>query len=125
MTLDTEIPGSPGSIESAAHWLSGTLAPSVSKASDALNSARGDAESDWDGDAGSAFASTMRSASAKADDLHGSTTEVARGLDTYAGSLRRAQDRMADIRDAASGAGLTVHGYVIENPGAGPSRPGR
>lgn len=124
MTLDTEVPGSPGSIESAAHWLSGTLAPSVSKASDALHSARGDAQSDWDGEAGSAFAATMRSASAKADDLHGSAREVARSLDTYAGSLRGAQDRMADIRDAASGAGLTVHGSVIENPGPGPTRPG-
>ncbi|QWZ09280.1 hypothetical protein KRR39_05705 [Nocardioides panacis] len=124
MTLDTEIPGSPGSIESAAHWLSGTLAPSVSKASDALNSARGDAQSDWDGEAGSAFASTMRGASAKADDLHGAATDVARSLDSYAGSLRGAQDKMADIRDAASAAGLTVHGKVIENPGPGPTRPG-
>ncbi len=124
MSLDTEIPGSPGSIESAARWLSGTLAPSVLKASDALNSARGDAQSDWDGGAGAAFASTMRTASGKADDLDSSTTEVAGALDGYAGSLRSAQHKMADIRAVAAGAGLTVHGFVIENPGAGPARPG-
>jgi len=124
VSLDTEVKGAPASIEAAGHWLSGTLAPAVVRASDALNSARGDAESDWDGPAGGAFASSMRSASRKSDDLSDSAKDVGTALDTYAGSLRSAQDRMADIRDAAAGAGLTVHGYVIENPGAGPARPG-
>lgn len=124
MSLDTEITGNPASIESAADWLSGTLAPTVSRAGDALHSARGDAESDWDGSAGSAFASTMRTASRRTEDLHASATDVAHGLDAYAGSLRTAQHGMADVRGAAAAGGLTVHGFVIENPGPGPSRPG-
>jgi uncharacterized protein YukE len=124
MSLDTEITGSPASIESAAQWLSGTLAPSVMKAADSLHTARGDAASDWDGDAGTAFAASMRTASGKAEDLHATSRDVARGLDTYAASLRSAQEAMAGIRRAAAAAGLAVHGFLIEEPGPGPSRPG-
>lgn len=124
MSLDTEVTGDPGSVESASRWLSGTLGPSVQTGADTLVSARSDADSDWDGDAGRAFSSSMRTAAVRADDLHSTVTDVANAIDTYAAELRTAQNRMVDVREVAAAGGLAVHGFTIENPGAGPTRPG-
>ncbi len=124
MSLDTEIKGSPASVESASSWLRGSLAPAVESGADALVSARNNAESDWGGLAGPAFSAQMRSGATVTDDLSTTVKAAAGNLDSYAAALRRAQNSMADIRSTASGAGLTVSGFVIENPGAGPANPG-
>lgn len=56
MSLDTEIKGNPASVEAAGTWLTSTLAPQVDSSVDALAEARKEAEADWDGPAGVAFA---------------------------------------------------------------------
>jgi hypothetical protein len=124
MSLDTEIKGSPGSVESASSWLRGSLAPAVASGADALVSARSSADADWGGDAGPAFSAQMRSGATVTDELSTRVRAAAGDLDAYASALRRAQNSMADIRSAASGAGLTVSGFVIANPGPGPAAPG-
>jgi uncharacterized protein YukE len=121
--IDTEIKGKPGSVESAASWLRGSAATGISEGAHALQRARSEATSDWGGDAGPAFASRMQSAHGKATALQDNATRCASALDSYAGSLRSCQDRMTGIRERAAGAGLTVHGFVIQDPGPGPARP--
>jgi hypothetical protein len=125
VSVDTEIKGSPASIEGAAEWLRGTLGKAISSGADALAGARSTAASDWDGEAGRSFTSTMGSAVDRADTLEAAASSVAGSLDAYATRLGSLQHRMADIRGAASAAGLTVSGYVIEDPGPGPANPGQ
>lgn len=124
MSLDTEIKGSPSSVESASTWLRDSLSPAVESGADALVSARNDADAEWGGQAGPAFSSQMRSGATATDELDTALKAAAGNLDAYAAELRRAQNSMADIRGAASGAGLTVSGFTIENPGPGPANPG-
>ena len=125
MPVDTEITGSPASIEGAADWLRGTLAKAVTGGADAMAAARSTAGSDWQGETGSAFAATMGSGVHRVDALASAATGVAGALEAYAARLTRLQHRMADIRGTAQGAGLTVSGYVVEEPGPGPADPGR
>lgn len=124
MALDTEITGDPASVERASTWLRGTLAPGVDGAADALVAARKSADSDWNGDAGPAFSAQMRTASTRTDELTTLVKKSAASCEQYASRLRTAQDRMAAVREAASAAGLAVHGFTIENPGPGPGDPG-
>lgn len=124
MPVDTEIPGSSTSVEAAADWLRSTLGTAVASGADALAAARSTAASEWQGETGSAFASTMGSAVGRADALATAASGVAGALDAFASRLDSLQQRMADIRGAAQGAGLTVSAYVIEDPGAGPADPG-
>lgn len=124
MPVDTEIPGSSTSVEAAADWLRSTLGAAVASGADALAAARSTAASEWQGETGSAFASTMGSAVGRADALATAASGVAGALDAFASRLDSLQQRMADIRGAAQGAGLTVSAYVIEDPGAGPADPG-
>lgn len=103
----------------------GGLAEGLSVAgADALTSARNDAESDWHGEAGSAFAERMRSASTPTRDLQVGIVAVAREVEGYGHAVRIAQERMAGIRAAAMAGGLVVSGFAIEEPGAGPPDPG-
>ena len=124
MSLDTEIPGSAASVESVALWLRERIAPAVSAGADALVFAESGARSDWHGPAGSAFRSRVRHGTGATRDLDTRIAAAAGGLDDYAGALRHAQHRMADIRRAASAQGLTVSGFVIEHPGPCPGHPG-
>ena len=124
MSLDTEIKGDPASVERAGTWLSSTLGPEVDSSVDALHKARKEAEADWDGPAGSAFASTMRSSATKATTLHGQVTDTGRTLTTFGAQLRAAQHDMAEVRRTARTAGLQVNGFVIIDPGLGPAKPG-
>ena len=124
MSLDTEIPGSAASVESVALWLRERVAPAVSSGADALVFAESGARSDWHGPAGSAFRSRVRHGTGATRDLDTRIAAAAGSLDDYAGALRHAQHRMADIRWAAAAAGLTVSGFVIEHPGPCPGHPG-
>jgi uncharacterized protein YukE len=123
MGIDTEIKGTPTSIDSAADWLRGTLGTAVDAGADALVAARSTARSDWDGEAGRSFTSTMATAADRADALSTVATSVAGSLDAYATRLRNLQQRMAQIRATAQDAGLDVAGSVIHSPGNGPARP--
>jgi hypothetical protein len=124
VSLDTEITGEPASIRSASTWLRDTLAPALDGSIDALNDARKTAASDWQGATGSAFAGAMSRGVSEVDPIHAGVQRVAGCFDDFAGSLQSCQGRMESIRGAARAAGLTVAGFVIQDPGAGPAHPG-
>ena len=124
MAIETEIEGSPASIRSAASWLSGTLQPAVERGSDSLVAARRAAGSDWRGATSEAFVGAMSRAVTQTDHLEQGVREVRGAFDDYADALDRCQNRMTAIRQDARGAGLTVSGFTIESPGAGPPHPG-
>ena len=123
MSVDTEIQGSPASIASAATWLRDSLAVAVGSAADRMNDARKSADDSWQGEAGDQFSSCMAGARDKTDDLESATTTMANDLDEFAEKLRGCQSDMATIRSDAAAAGLTVTGFVIDDPGPGPTRP--
>lgn len=122
--IDTEVKGEPASIDSAAKWLRGTLALGVDGAANALASAKRTAGADWGGDAGPAFSAQMGKGANATDDLVTKVKSSATSCEAFANKMRNAQDRMATIRETASSADLTVRGFVIEDPGAGPGHPG-
>lgn len=124
MALDTEIRGEPGAVERAASWLRGTLKPAVDRCGDVLARSSSRAGSSWRSPAGDGFGATAREAVGKADGLTADIGSAANALDGFAAAIRAAQSDMADIRARASDAGLTVHGFDIEQPGEGPDRPG-
>src|SRR5262245_580360 len=99
--LDTEITGEPVSISSAALWLSATAAVGVEDGAQALRRARQEADADWAGDAGPAFGAKMTGAHDKVSGLHRRVTALADSLESFAGSMRACQNRMADIRGSA------------------------
>lgn len=124
MSIDTELKGSPDSIDSAARWLDRTLGAAVGGGGELVATARSVASSDWDGAAATGFVSRMGVAVEKFDLVHDSVSSAARELAAYADTLRRLQARMAEIRASARAAGLTVSAYVVEPPGAPPTHPG-
>lgn len=124
MGLDTEIKGSPSSVRAAAGWITGSLGPAVDRGVDALLDAGRTAGGDWRGDTGTAFADAMGRGAKQADRVQQLGAEVARAFEDFAGTLQRCQHAMADIRREASDAGLTVAGFVIQDPGPGPADPG-
>ncbi len=123
MSIETEIKGSPSSVEGAATWLRGSLEPKLTAAADAANSSRRTAEMSWDSVAGEEFVDMAKRARDKVDDLASAAKKMAGDLDDFAEKLKRAQEQMGDVRTTARGAGLTVSGFVVEHPGAGPARP--
>ncbi|MCV7431995.1 WXG100 family type VII secretion target [Mycolicibacterium bacteremicum] len=116
MPIDTYIEGSPGSVRAAAEWLRSTLAGKVSQTVDQIHSARTAASGDWKGDAGSAFVARMTTGASKAEGLETAIRDSAQAIDNFAGELQRAQSQMQSVRDNAAGAGLTVSGFVIQDP---------
>lgn len=123
MSVDTEILGSPGSVEGIADWLRGRLAAALGEAADRANDARRAASGSWRSEAGDEFVEVMSGARGKIDDLESATRTMSEDLDTFASKLRRCQDMMGEVRSSARGHGLTVAGFIVQHPGAGPSRP--
>jgi len=121
--VDTEITGSPGSIEGTASWLRDTLAPSVSSAADAMTSARSTASASWNTTAGYNFFSVASRAIRTTDDLESAVKTLADDLDGFAGKLRRCQEDMTQARQDARDGDLTVDGFVVRNPGPGLATP--
>jgi uncharacterized protein YukE len=121
--LNTEVTGDPASVDAVAHWLSDQLGPSALTGVRTLESSRAEAATSWQGTAGHAFGKRMASASDRAGRLQSGINHVSTAIRDYAAALRSAQHAMADIRQAAVSAGLTVTGLTIENPGAGPPSP--
>lgn len=120
MTLDTAVPGNPDSVLAAADWLGYTLAARVEGCAGALNGARNTAEADWEGQAGHAAATRMRSGNTKAEDLQVGVVALAREIEAFGHALRLAHERMAQIRTEALAAGLVVNEFVISEPADGP-----
>jgi hypothetical protein len=123
VSVDTEIEGQPGSVESAGGWLRDRLVPKVGEAADRMNDARRNADASWQSRAGDEFSTRMSKGRDRVEDLEKAATKMAGDLDDFAVKLRRCQDQMRDIRSAASGAGLSVSGFLIQDPGPGPARP--
>lgn len=123
MSVDTEIEGRPGSVESVSTWLRGSLAPEIGRAADGMNDARKSAEDSWQGEAGDEFSACMSRARDKTDSLESATKTMAHDLDDFAEKLRGCQNDMATIRTEATAADLTVVGFIIQDPGPGPARP--
>lgn len=123
MSVETEIVGSPSSIRGAATWLRGSLEPKLTAAADAANGARRTAEMSWESVAGEEFTDIARRMRDSSDDLAGAAKKMAEDLDDFAEKLSRAQEQMGDVRSTARGKGLTVVGFVVQDPGAGPDRP--
>ncbi len=123
MSIDTQIEGSPGSVETAATWLRNDLATGLDSSAEVLNGARRSAEASWEGAAGAEMATTMTSARTATDDLEQAARTMATDLEAFATALRRCQTDMADVRRVAAAAGLSVSGFVVQHPGEGPARP--
>jgi hypothetical protein len=123
VSVDTEIEGQPGSVESAGSWLRDRLAPKVGEAADRMNDARRNADASWQSQAGDEFSARMSKGRDRVEDLEKAAKKMGDDLDDFAEKLRRCQDQMRDIRSAASGAGLSVSGFLIQDPGPGPARP--
>ncbi|TGO06687.1 hypothetical protein [Serinibacter arcticus] len=115
--VDTEITGSPSSIEGTATWLRDALANGVEAAADSLTAARSTASSSWNTTAGDNFHTVATRAIRTTDDLKSAVTTLAGDLEDFASSLRRCQEDMAAAREDARGAGLTVTGFVVVDPG--------
>ncbi|MGV0684268.1 WXG100 family type VII secretion target [Mycolicibacterium thermoresistibile] len=116
MSIDTKIEGSPDSVRSAADWLRSTLGEKISQTADELHDARNLASADWQGDAGNAFVARMTSGAAKAEGLGVAVTSNAQVIDDFAAELQRAQSAMQSVRDNAAASGLTVNGFIIQDP---------
>jgi hypothetical protein len=121
--LDTEIPGDPGSVSTSAAWLHSTLGSGVDGGAHALRRAREEARSEWASESGHAFSTKMSTAHGKVVMFGECITAMSRSLKVFADSMHTAQNRMADIRERARANGLSVRGFVIENPGPGPVCP--
>ncbi|QZY28789.1 WXG100 family type VII secretion target [Nocardioides coralli] len=124
MSIETEIEGSPASIRSAAGWLSGSLRPAVERGGEALVAARRTASADWRGETAEAFTGAMSRAVTQTDRVEDAVRMVRDAFDDYADTLQRCQQRMAEIREQARAAGLTVAGSTVLPPGDGPAHPG-
>lgn len=123
MSIDTELEGSPASVESAATWVRTSLAPKIADAADCMNDARKSANDSWQGPAGDQFSSCMSGARDKTDSLESAAKNMAEDLDDFAEKLRVCRNDMATIRTDAVAADLTVDGFIIQDPGPGPERP--
>ncbi|WP_370201555.1 hypothetical protein [Aeromicrobium sp.] len=123
MSVDTEIEGSPTSIEGAATWLKGSLAPKIGDAADAASDVRRDAQGSWRCEAGDELAGLMNTARDSTDGLETAVTDMATDLEEFAEKLRTCQSDMASVREEARAAKLEVNGFVVVDPGPGPERP--
>ncbi|MGV9799100.1 WXG100 family type VII secretion target [Mycobacterium sp. NPDC003449] len=116
MSIDTKVEGNPAAVRSTAEWLRSTLATKISSTVDQIHSARTTATGDWQGDAGDAFVARMTNGATKADGLDAAAVDGARAIDDFAADLQRAQSEMQSVRDKAASAGLTVDGFIIQDP---------
>ncbi|MCZ4558167.1 hypothetical protein O4215_21635 [Rhodococcus maanshanensis] len=124
MSIDTRIDWNPESIRVAARWLRSSLAVETTSAVDQLYKARNLADAGWDGTAGDGFVARSTGSASKADELAAVIGEQAQAFDESAAELQRSQNEMRAVREAATAAGLTVVGDVIEDPGPAPADPG-
>lgn len=116
MPIDTEIDGDPRAVRSAADWLRWGLAKRTSQTVERILSAKATADGRWQGDAADAFKTRMAGGATKAEGLAEAATRCAQEFDDFATELERAQSEMQAVRENAAKAGLTVDGFVINDP---------
>lgn len=122
MSLDTEIKGSPQQVNAAADWLTSTLVTGLDDAADDVRTARNRGES-WGEDAGDAFRSRLGTTADTIDDISSDAGNVGRKVREWSTELKKCQDDMTQVRADAEAGGLTVSGFVVQDPGPGPARP--
>lgn len=122
--LDTKLDGSPGSIRAVADWLRGDFGNGADDIAETAHRQKNRTESDWTGEAGTAFAGRVKELAKAGDGAKATAKSVAGDVDALAADLERAQNDLASVRSTASADGLTVVGTIIKNPGSGPASPG-
>lgn len=115
--IDTEITGSPEEMRALAEALRTAVTPALQTVGESLVSARKGAEDSWRSPAGESFTSTTSGMIRPIDALELFARASADGLDTLAAEIDSCQRLMDAIRGDAAGAGLSVNGFVIEDPG--------
>ncbi|GMA33316.1 hypothetical protein [Litorihabitans aurantiacus] len=116
MSIDTRVPGEHSEVRAAAEWLDPTASDAVDDASGDMRNLFGYSGGHWISTSGDAYRSTLSLAMSAADDVEGLMKDVAEKLRSYAGQLERLEGYIADHRDAASSAGLTLTPTTIEPP---------
>lgn len=117
---ETQIEGSPESIEAVATYLRVTLAgESATWASD-VGAGRSKVTGAWSGKASDAFATRVDTANKAVLAFSDETDTVATAVSKLAAGLTDAQAKMAAARRTARDGGLTVTGTQIHHPGLAP-----
>jgi uncharacterized protein YukE len=99
------------------------LAKGVGGLGSAFGGTGGSSESFWQGGAGPAFREKMNNAKGNADQVERAAAGAARALKTFADEIDTVKARMAQAKQVASGAGLTVSDTEIQPPGPAPAAP--
>lgn len=123
----TSTPSSMAALDRFAPWPTGYAGDFGNGAEDIAETAhrqKNRTESDWTGEAGTAFAGRVKELAKAGDGAKSMAKSVAVDVDALAAGLERAQNDLASVRSTASGDGLTVVGMIIKNPGSGPASPG-
>lgn len=116
MTIQTDVPGSPTDIRSAAETLDPTVKDAAEGAGFECHRMSVGTSGHWFGTSGQAYRETMvplGDACGEASDL---AADAAEKLRSYAGQLERMDSDFAQHRDDARAAGLPVVGTVIHPP---------
>lgn len=119
-SIDTRVDGSPAELQSAAAFLTGTLAPGATGMDDAVHGQRGQVAAAWEGDAAEGLRTRLGTLSSGAGTLSTAVAAAGRELETLGTVLEAVQADMASARSRATAGGLTVAGTVIQGPGAPP-----
>lgn len=88
----------------------------ISSAITGLGSVKSASESAWTGGAADAFRTKITDTRTDVSELEQRLTRVSAALEGFAGELAAVRSRMAEARQVAAGAGLTVAGDQVETP---------
>lgn len=122
MPIETRLDGRPEEVHATARWLRDRLGFEVEAGATASATVRADAENGWRGSAGTAFQNRVAETSTTAGGLHAQIAATSDHLTAYANQLATAQRHMANAREIAADAGLTVDGFTIADPAASHQR---
>ncbi|WP_203336508.1 hypothetical protein [Nocardioides limicola] len=114
--IDTEVDGSPASVNAAATWLRSTLKANVDEAADLQAGARAAASAGWDGAGAQAYRDFMAPVVTASDNHVQRIGRAATALDVYASRLGRMQTDMDALRQRAQAGGLILTSTTIEPP---------
>lgn len=119
--INTEILADSNSSREGAAYLT-KLADANHDAGTALNKARSESESAWEGVASDAFREQASRAASETDELARVAHKVSRALTSFADNIATCKSRMDRALDAAREGGLVVRGSWIEKPIGDPTQ---
>ncbi|MBE9376397.1 hypothetical protein IQ251_18250 [Saccharopolyspora sp. HNM0983] len=122
MPLNTEVEGDPAGIRASARWLS-QVTQRIDTAGTRGHQASSSSEPTWTSSAGDSFRGGMSRVGPEIDEVSTDHTAMCRELNEHADNLDTVKQRIAQARQHASEAGLTVHGNRIMEPGPEPTPP--